>query len=164
MVQVQCIVGLHINKQNTHMKKKVETALPSDQAVVVVAGRYGKEIAEKYGIYSCQSDRKFRKTKYMAFYYDNAIEDYYEIIAGPFTPVDIYERLPLLRDTDYPLKWEAQWTEEARRLFVIGKREKLNPPIVNDVKSKSGRRIAYTRWHRYTTIENLKNKKFTSEL
>ena len=129
--------------------------------VLVVAGDWAFNIAEKYGIYECQNKRTFRPSKYMAFYKDSQIDTVFEIVEKPYdngTGKNTPEMVEMKKDMpDYDDK-------TPRRVIKLKKLQKVGP-IKNDGKSKSGKTVPFTYGQpRYTTFELITKAKLTSEL
>jgi hypothetical protein len=134
--------------------------LDNDQ-VLVVAGDWAFNIAEKYGIYECQNKRTFRPSKYMAFYKNSQIDTVFEIIEKPYdngTGNNTPAMASMKKDMpDYDDKIP-------RRVIKLKKLQKVGP-IINDGKSKTGKTVPFTYGQpRYTTFELITKAKVTSEL
>lgn len=141
---------------------------PEDSSAMIVAGRFAQEIAEQHQFYFCQNNRRFRPSKYIAFYKDGIIEHVHEIIEAPFddamaenTPeiANIAKANPQLQAQGGALEPGSQ-----KRGMRLGPVIKVGP-IVNDSLSRAGNPVPFTYGQvRYTSIELLKGASKTSEL
>lgn len=134
--------------------------LDNDQ-VLVVAGDWAFNIAEKYGIYECQNKRSFRASRYMAFYKNSQIDTVFEIIDLPYdngTAKNTPEMEKIKKDKpDYD-------DRTPRRIIKLKKLQSVGP-ILNDGKSKTGKTVPFTYGQpRYTTFDRIIKAKVTSEL
>lgn len=132
-----------------------------NEQVLVLAGDWAFNIADKYGIYECQNKRTFRPSKYMAFYKNSQIDTLFEIIEQPYdngTGKNTPEMAAMKKDMlDYD-------DVSPRRVIKLKKLQKVGP-IINDGKSKSGKTVPFTYGQpRYTTFELITKAKVTSEL
>jgi hypothetical protein len=113
-------------------------------------------------IHLCQNRRSFgRACEWLAFYFEGRIA-HAALIEG--VPVDdvIPGSDPELRSLVGPGSAHPN-PLEPRTMFRLGPIEDVGP-ILNDSVSEGGRRIAYCRGQRYTTIEQLRSASRTSEL
>ena len=137
----------------------------ADELVVVVGGRWGENVALKFGFYACQYERFFSQTKYLAFYYNNRIKFLFEIIGAP-KDVDNLQDPSLQIDQSYFVYDKNCMLGDKRRRFFRLKlvKEFDDPGIQNDSKDKNGKTCAYVQHQRYTTLAKICSAKFTSEL
>lgn len=138
-----------------------------DEKVVIVGGRWGENVAVRYGFYACQPDRFFAPSKFIAFYYDNRIKYLFEVVGKE-------DQIDDLRDPkwgigpDYFTSYDTNYANETskkRELFLL----KLvhifdGNGIVNDSKDKNGKRCAFTQKQRYTSYGKIINAHKTSDL
>jgi len=129
--------------------------------VIVVGGSFGEDVALNYGFYACQNNRYFRKAKYMAFAYNNRIENLFEIVGDPINDVDI-QKVPQITSTNYFTVKEPHYKPQVRELFWLKKICSLD--ITNDTVDKKGRRTAYVQRQTYTTYDKITSAEVTSEL
>ena len=132
-----------------------------DQRVIIVGGRWGEEVAIKYGFYACQKGRFFLPAKYIAFYHQNRIKNLFEIVEGPEDDV------VLSHDNvgdKYLNEKEPNYDKTPRKFFKLKRINELDHVIENDKKDKNGNTCAFTYNQRYTTLEKIKNAKKTSDL
>ncbi|MCF8428987.1 MAG: VWA domain-containing protein, partial [Bacteroidia bacterium] len=132
-----------------------------NEQVLVLAGDWAFDIAEKYGIYECQNKRTFRPSKYLAFYKNSQINTVFEITNKPYdngTSANTPEMLAINKDfPDYD-------AGIPRRIIKLKKLQNVGP-ITNDGKSKSGKTVPFTYGQpRYTKFDLLTKAKSTSEL
>ncbi|MCL5279990.1 MAG: hypothetical protein M1376_08805 [Planctomycetes bacterium] len=143
---------------------------PND--VVVIPARNAWPEYQEYHAYVCQPDRSFQQVSRMAFYAHGRIH--------PLVPL-------ILESQDHvefiPGKHTDRLDELVRRLVRSNKRKegtaykvfflsppdspdtlKLDHPIPNDLKSKSGKATAFTQNQRYVSSERLRTAKTTSDL
>ena len=132
-----------------------------NEQVLVLAGDWAFNIAEKYGIYECQNKRTFRPSKYLAFYKNSQINTVFEITNKPYdngTSANTPEMLAIKKD--FP-EYDA---EIPRRVIKLKKLQNVGP-ITNDGKSKSGKTVPFTYGQaRYTNFNLINSAKVTSEL
>ncbi len=152
-----------------------EGLVGSAKDVVVVPARYAWPFYQRYQAYVCQPRRPFQSVKYIAFYSGNQIH--------PVVP-------SVLETYDEVVFEEGRYTAELGSLIgrclqepMIARKEQgqtykvmlltapddprtmqLSSPIVNDLRSDSGRTIAFTQNQRYVASESLLAASRTSEL
>jgi len=129
--------------------------------VLVVAGDWAFNIAEKYGIYECQNKRTFRPSRYMAFYKDGQINTVFEIVEKPYdngTGNNTPEMAKMKADMpDYDANTPRR-VIKLKHLGAVG-------PVKNDSKSHSGKNVPFSYGQpRYTTLDRMQKAKLTSEL
>jgi len=135
-------------------------SLNNDQ-VLIVAGDWAFNIAEKYGIYECQNKRTFRPSKYMAFYKSGLIDTVFEISEKPYDngTADNTPEMASMK-IDMP-NYDA---ETPRRIIKLKKLKSVGP-VKNDGKSKSGKTVPFTYGQpRYSKFDIVTRAKVTSEL
>ena len=125
-----------------------------ENRVLIVGGRFAEGIARNYGFYSCQSGRKFKKSKYIAFYFNKRISHYLEIEGEPRSVKTLEEVKDLLPE-DYLLSDEDRKPHTFIK-FNIG--YTINEPITHDYPNP------FVQRQRYTTIEKLRSAKTTDDL
>lgn len=135
----------------------------SEKRVVIVGGRWGEPVALEYGFYACQANRYFKKSKYLAFYYDQRIKYLFEVIGEKKDCVDIRELKGEVPE-EYFRKREPNYQPENRTFFKLKKVHEFMPVIENDTVSRTGRRVAFTQGQTYTTYDRIMKAKKTSEL
>ena len=125
-----------------------------DNRVVIVGGRFAEDIAIKYRFYSCQAGRKFRKARYIAFYFNKRIQHVFEIMGDPIQ-VKTLERVAdqicggyVLTDVD-----------KQPHTFI-----KLGDEIALDHEVKHIYPNPYVQRQRYTSLERLQKAMTTDEL
>lgn len=148
---------------------------PKGLTVVIAASKAWPDY-EKFGIYVCQPDRAFRDAEYLAFYAEQEIKDVVPRIKKRWKRVNLrnlkkFEE-PLLDKVKRFVK-ENEAEEFLSNCQLIELTDRNDPQterlekgtIKNDCTSKiSGRTVAYTQGHRYTTLKRLKDAKTTSAL
>ena len=170
---------------NTHRitEKKLTKELIESNAVIVPAS-FGHNIYLAEGIYYCKPYRFFRtEVQFMSFYYANKvcveipqilgyIRDFNVFTDNPdnFTNVnkedsETYQRFVSLISV---LKQDMS-NNERRDYYILSKKENqrtviLKKEIPNDLRNYRGRRYAYARGQRYTTMYRLLLAEGTSEL
>lgn len=133
----------------------------SADRVIIVGGVQAESVALDYGWYFCQPYRYFEKAKYMAFAYNNRIQYLFEIVGNPAEAVDLTQYLPKSLFTDY---WPGYVSSNLQKLFQLKLVKEFSPVIVNNLTSKSGRRVAFTQNQRYTTYDKIMKAKTTMDL
>lgn len=137
-------------------------AIPTDQSVIIVGGSFGENVALHYGFYACQPNRKFRPSKYLAFYHQNRIKYLFEIVTQRKC-VDI-QTLKNVNRTNYFTVIEPNYVPQVRDYYQLKKVCNFNPEILNDKKDKNGKPCAYTMGQTYTTYNKIMKAKKTSDL
>ena len=125
-----------------------------DNRVLIVGGRYAENIALNYGFYSCQANRNFRPSKYLAFYYDKRVSSVFEIEGSPI-------QVKSLEDVSHLLPVDYTLTDEDRKPHTFVSLKKvpiLNEPITHEYPNP------FVQRQRYTTIEKLKSARTTDDL
>ena len=124
-----------------------------DNRVLIVGGRFAEGTALKYSFYSCQAKRKFRTSKYIAFYFNKRISHVFEIEVSP-VQVKSLEEVKTMISGDYV------FTDEDKKphTFVkLGKEISISP-IIHEYPNP------FVQRQRYTTIEKLRTAKNTDDL
>lgn len=140
--------------------------------VVVVPARDAWPEYEKYSAYVCQPDRFFQSVSHMAFYSFGQIhplvpkiQDTHEHVN--FVPGKHKGKMGAL--IDRLLKETTRKEGTAYKVIFLSPLDsqetlKLDAPIPNDLKTKTGRVTAFTQNQRYVASERLKLSKVTSDL
>jgi hypothetical protein len=149
-----------------------EQLIGSSKDVLVVPARHAWPDYMTYSAYVCQADRPFQPAQRMAFYYSGQIEQ----------PVP---RILSIEDSvEFSRGKNDGWTGKLVDSFLRDKPEqegsfhkvmrlsgpdepetiKLDAPVVNDLRSESGRPVAFTQNQRYISLEKLRSSRKTSEL
>lgn len=125
-----------------------------DNRVAIVGGRFAEEIALNYKFYACQAKRKFRPSKYLAFYFNKRIAHVFEIQEGPIqvkSLADVVDKLGGYTLTPKDAK-------ESRTFIKLGD----EVSITHEIEHNSS--VPYVRKQRYTTIDAIKTAQCTDEL
>jgi hypothetical protein len=150
-----------------------EGFVPNQGDVVVVAARSAWPEYENYHAYVCQPDRRFRPVERIAFYSDGQI---HPMVPRILESHDHVEFIPenhkgKLRELIQTLMAETSRKDKGKAYKVMflsppDSREtvKLPAPVINDLRTETGRTTAYTQGQRYTTIGKLLQAKTTSDL
>lgn len=125
-----------------------------DNRVIIVGGRYAERIAIDYKFYSCQAGRSFRKSKYIAFYYDKRISHVFEIEGDPMQ-VSSLERVISSIGGGYVLNDEDK---KPHTFFKLGKEFPLDHTI------RHRHSTPYVRRQRYTSIDKIHRAETTDDL
>lgn len=159
-----------------------EGLIGSSKEVLVIPARQAWEFYKQHHVYSCPSGRAFQPVKYIAFYTGNEIRPLVpKILEEPPDPV-IMERgkyhgrlgevvneiLDRHENGTLPAGWDLGPGRHLK-VFVLSAPDaaetiKLADPIINDLTSSNGQRIAFTQNRRYVSLEALRKAKKTSEL
>lgn len=133
----------------------------NNDKVLIVAGNWALNIANKYGIYECQNYRSFRSSKYMAFYDDGIIDTLFEIIDKPYDNATEGNTPEIAKMAIEIPNYNGNTLRRCFKLKII---EKIGP-IINDSIGKSGKKVPFTYGQaRYTSLELIRKAKKTSEL
>lgn len=133
----------------------------NNERVIIVGGSWGESVALDYNVYLGQEGRFFHPSSYITFAYNNRIKKVFKII-GEFIPSIDISTIPELKNSDYFIKKEPGYSHDKRCYFKLEFFRDVN--IQNDYTDKNGRRCAFTRRQRYTTIDKLLHASKTSEL
>lgn len=136
--------------------------IPEHESVIIVGGRWGERIACEYNFYACQPNRKFRPSKYLAFYYQHRIKYLFEIV-NKIDSVDI-KTLKEVNTTKYFNKEEKNYKPEQRLYMQLKLHKKFDPEIINDKKDKKGENTAFVQSQTYTSYNKIIKAKKTSDL
>lgn len=156
----------------------------SRKAVIVPAG-FAWEFYQKYSIYRCQANRVFQLCSYMGFYADREIKRFFPKILGFIDSLNIqtddlntieiktingFEK-NVVRDKLIHIKEKLSGNEwnDNYKYFVLTDLDnketfKLDEPIKNNKMSYSEKGTAFVQKQTYINLEELKGKKFTTEL
>lgn len=136
--------------------------IPMDESVIIVGGHFGENIALNYHFYACLPNRKFRPSKYLAFYHQHRIKYLFEIISQKDS-VDI-QKEPAINKTDYFKVIEPNYSPQARMLFQLKLSHTFSAEIVNNKTDKNGNSTAFVQGQTYTTLNKIMKAKTTSDL
>jgi len=159
-----------------------EGLIGSSKEVLVIPARQAWEFYKQHHVYSCPSGRAFQPVKYIAFYTGNEIRPLVpKILDEPPDPV-ILERgkyhgrlgevvnqiLDRNEKGTLPPGWDLSPGRHLK-VFLLSAPDavetiRLAEPIVNDLTSNNGQRIAFTQNRRYISLDALRKAKKTSEL
>ena len=124
-----------------------------ENRVAIVGGKYAEEIARQYGFYACQADRKFRPSKYLAFYFSKRISHVFEIQEGPI-------QVKSLKDVAEKMGgYQFLPGDDSPHTFMKLGREVT---IAHEIEHNSS--VPYVRKQRYTTIEKITSARSTDDL
>lgn len=157
-----------IAKKNVvKMLTSINNGCVDDENVVIVGGRWGENIAVRYGFYACQPDRFFAPARFFAFYFDNRIKYLFEIVQKEDRVKDLRDNLWHI-DPDYFTSYDTKYAKEMnkeRELFILNLVHIFDGDgIVNDAIDKNGKRCAFTQKQRYTSYRKIIKAHKTSEL
>lgn len=159
--------------------------------VLIIPAGFAWSFYEKYSIYRCQANRTFRNASYLGFYADGEIKKYFPQILGYVNSLNIIDDdFELIKI--FPVKTDEKsiknslkklknkiceenqtnitddWKNNYKYLILTekqnGKTFKIDKPIKNNKTSYSDKKTAFVQKQTYLNIEQLKGKKFTSEL
>jgi serine/threonine protein kinase len=150
--------------------------------VLVIPARQAWEFYKQHHVYLCPSGRAFQPVKYIAFYSGNEIRPLVpKILEEPPDPVIVErgkyhgrlgevvnEMLNRYEKGTLPAGWDLRPGRHLK-VFLLSAPEAadtiiLSQPIINDLTSKNGQRIAFTQNRRYVPLEALRKATKTSEL
>lgn len=149
-----------------------EGLLANSDDVVIVAARRAWPEYEDFHAYVCQPNRSFQQVTRIGFYSKGFIHRMVPKIIATHDEVEMRKGMhlgPLGALVDHLV--ETGKRPEGSSLKVVflsppdsGDTEKLDAPIPNDKKSKTGKPTAFTMGQRYVSLERLKTAKTTSDL
>jgi hypothetical protein len=154
-----------------------EKLLTSESDVVVVAARNAWPEYKEYHAYVCQPDRPFQAVQRIAFYTNQKIcplvprilEVHNHVKFVPGLGGKLGELVDKLLAEDIPLDTLRRMPGTPHKVFLLsppGSTETidLGREIVNDLKTKNGRSVAFTQGQRYVSIERLQQARTTTEV
>jgi hypothetical protein len=140
--------------------------------VVVIPARNAWPEYQEYHAYVCQPDRSFQQVRRIAFYAHGHIHPLVPLILESqdhveFIPGEHAGRLDEL--VGMLVRSNKRKEGTAYKVVFLSPPDspdtlKLDHPIPNDLKSKSGKATAFTQNQRYVSSERLKTAKSTSDL
>lgn len=161
------------------------------KALLVPAGRIAWKFYEQYSLYKCQANRTFQQSSYMGFYADRQIKAIFPKILGYIESLNIQkdnlddikiitvnntednvirDRLKKFKEvltTKRELE-EDKWNEDFKFVVLTHSDDqatfKNDYPIDNNKTSYSDKGTAFVQKQTYLNIDEIKGKKFTSEL
>jgi hypothetical protein len=167
-----------ISEREAFLLRELQTMLWEEKLVgasrdtVVVAARNAWPEYHMHHAYICQPGRTFQPVQYMAFY---AASQIYPVVARILEVKDNvtfehgrYEgRIGQL--VEHVLNQEQREEGAASKIFLLSPPEAaetihLDGPVLNDIRSSSGRASAFTQGQRYVRLADLVKAKNTSEL
>lgn len=125
----------------------------NDNRVAIVGGRFAEEIAMQYGFYACQAGRKFRPSRYLAFYFNKRISHVFEIQEGPIQVKSLKEVAGKMGGYQF-----LPGDDNPHTFMKLGKEVTIAHEIEHDSS------VPYVRRQRYTTIEKIKKARITDDL
>jgi hypothetical protein len=153
-----------------------EKLLGPSREVLVIAARHAWPLYNVVPAYICKRGRAFQQVQYVAFYADNRIyplvprilERHDQVV---FEPGKNKGRLGEIVNQAIEKSGQTNWPYKfsIHKVFVLSapdapETEKLQKPIVNDIFSSSGQKIAFTQNQRYVSLDALKKAEKTSDL
>jgi len=156
----------------------------SRKALVIPAG-FAWGFYEKYSLYRCQANRTFQQSSYMGFYADRQIKEFFPKILGyidnlniqqddlntvKITTVnnaneqDIRKKIIKIKEGLQPNEWDENFKFMVLTEKYDKETFKIDNPINNDKTSYSDKGTAFVQKQTYLSIDELKGKKYTSEL
>jgi hypothetical protein len=170
--------GFPVLSQATGEELLAEDLIGTPKEVLVIPARHAWPLYVEYGIhaYICKADRAFQRVTHVAFYEQNQIQHLVPLILEQHDRV-VFEqgrntgRLGQLVNQaleksvlpDWPYPWSIH------KVLLLSAPDavetvKLERPIINDLTSNGGPRIAFARNQRYVSLEALRKAKKTSQL
>ena len=161
------------------------TAEDYSRKVLVIPAGSAWGFYQKYSLYKCQANRTFQQSSYMGFYADGQIKEYFPKILGYIDSLNIQtddlntvEIITVndaneqdIRNKIIEIKKGLQpneWNENFKFMILTEKSNKetfkIDNPIDNDKTSYSDKGTAFVQKQTYLNIDELKGKKYTSEL
>ena len=149
-----------------------EGLIGSASEVLVVPARQAWPEYQAVHAYICQPNRPFQPVKRLAFYYSGEIQQVVPTILETWHSVrfehgkesgwlgELIERLLKEENQDEGMSYKVMKLSAPDDPSTL----RLGAPISNNLKSDSGRPVAFTQNQRYVSLEKLKKAKFTSEL
>ena len=136
----------------------------------MIPARQAWDFYKKHHVYSCPSGRAFQPVKYIAFYAGNEIHPLIpQILEEPPDPVIVdaekyhgrlgevvNEMLDRYDKGTLPAGWDLKPGRQLK-VFLLSAPDaaetiKLAEPIINDLTSSNGQRIAFTQNRRYVSL------------
>lgn len=154
-----------------HMLDK-DGLIRSSEDTLVIPGRHAWPEYEEFHAYVCQPRRSFRQVSHIAFYTKNQIRELVPEI------LESHEYVKMTRGAhsgrlaeliEYLLDHEHRTEDEAHKVVFLTPPEdsrtvRLDKRVENDLKSDSGRTIAFVQNQRYVRLVELKKAQKTSDL
>jgi|SRR5690554_3497934 len=156
----------------------------SRKALIIPAGS-AWSFYEKHSVYKCQANRTFKQSSYMGFYADKQIKEYFPRILGYIDSLNIQkDDLNTVKITTVNNSNEQEirsklieikkglkpdeWNENFKFMVLTEKNDnetfKNDNPIDNDKTSYSDKGTAFVQKQTYLNLDDLRGKKYTSEL
>src|SRR5260370_29458399 len=155
-----------------------EKLVGSSKEVLVIPARHAWPLYKEAGIhaYICQAGRAFQPVKYIAFYAANQINPLVPSILEQHDDVtfergkntgrlgDVVNQAIEMSERPY---WPYKWS--VHKVFLLSAPDaaetvRLKQPIINNITSTNGQRIAFTQNQRYLSLDALRKAKQTTEL
>lgn len=156
----------------------------SKKALIIPAGT-AWSFYEKHSIYKCQANRTFQQASYLGFYADKQIKEFFPRILGYIDSLNIQKddlnKIEItvvnnaneqeIRNRIIEIKNKLNpddWNENFKFMVLTEKNDKAtyksDNPIDNDKTSYSDKGTAFVQKQTYLNLDDLKGKKYTSEL
>lgn len=135
----------------------------SENRVLIVGGNFAESVALNYNFYACQANRSFRNTGYIAFLRKKNISYLFKIVGEVKDAVNLREE-PSIVPPSYFDEVEPDYQGTPHKLFKLERVETFVDPIIDDSVDKNGKHCAFVQRQGYTTLEQFKNAKLTSDL
>jgi hypothetical protein len=167
-----------ISEREAFLLRELQTMLLEEKLIgslkdtVVVAARHAWTEYQKYHAYVCQPARTFQTVRHMAFY---AAGQIFSLVPRIVDVVDqvVFEcgRYPghLGQVVARLLGLELREEGASYKVFLLSPPDdpqtvRLDGPVLNDLRSASGRLTAFTQGQRYVRLDDLVKAKRTSDL
>ena len=135
----------------------------SENRVLIVGGNFAEDVALKYNFYACQANRSFRNTGYIAFLRKKKISYLFKIVGEVKDSVNLREE-PGIVPPSYFDEVELDYQGTPHKLFKLERVEEFAGPIIDDSVDKNGKHCAFVQRQGYTTLDQFRNAKVTSDL
>lgn len=135
----------------------------SENRVLIVGGNFAESVALNYNFYACQANRSFRNTGYIAFLRKKKISYLFKVVGEVKDAVNLREE-PSIVPPSYFDEVEPDYQGTPHKLFKLERVETFVDPIIDDSVDKNGKHCAFVQRQGYTTLEQFKNAKLTSDL
>lgn len=167
-----------VSERDTFLLKQLqimmreESLLESDKEILVVAANRAWPEYNKIQAYVCQPGRSFQDVNYIAFYCDGEIKPIIPKIKASEDNIRLDPESKLAQfKTVITMLLNGKLREQGdiNKIMLLSAPNdsetiKLPKPIGNDLKSETGRGIAFTQGHRYVSSTNIETASTTSEL
>jgi hypothetical protein len=167
-----------ISEREAFLLRELQAMLDNENLIgtakdtLVIAAKQAWPEYNEFNAYVCQPNRSFKQVEYLAFYHGNKIHELVPKILDSMECLEMRKGLHAGKEGDlvnYLLENNLRKEGETNKILFLSPPDapetvRLDKPIINDLVSAGGVRIAFTQNQRYVELNALKKANKTSDL